>query len=492
MRRFTSPSSAGTSAPAIPTSAEAAAALAAANTAMSATLSRSSSSTSYDLLSTPLSSSKSSRPSGSSVPRGGMIKTAAVVVLSVFAIAFLRTSLVPVERVYGLMIDAGSTGSRMHTFTFTRGPDMKLTLETEDFAPIKPGLSSFKSNPASAAKSLEPLLDRARSIVPEHMRSETPVFLRATAGLRLVGEEASSAILSQVHTRLKSSGFRFDGPHWATILGGNDEGIYSWITVNYLMNRASDRTIGTLEMGGGSSQVAFVPTDNSHSATGNCSTDVQPTMFMGANMPLYTKSHLQFGLKMARAIALKQFKETGAVSSNPCVNAGSPVKFDIPFSDDKASVVIVGVGEYNRCRRLIDKVIALPAEQKCSCKACTYHGAAAPTPIAEFVAISFYLDRTVALGMSTPLNVADIRRKGEEVCALTVDELLAKYPAVPNGQAVDLCFDLAFITSHLEFGHGITETSGTKLHVVDKIAGVELGWALGAMFKELQRLNMGS
>jgi hypothetical protein len=93
--------------------------------------------------------------------------------------------------------------------------------------------------------------------------------------------------------------------------------------------------------------------------------------------------------------------------------------------------------------------------------------------------------------MSTPLNVADIRRKGEEVCALTVDELLAKYPAVPNGQAVDLCFDLAFITSHLEFGHGITETSGTKLHVVDKIAGVELGWALGAMFKELQRLNMG-
>jgi GDA1/CD39 (nucleoside phosphatase) family len=490
MRRFTSPASAGHSLAVGPASAASAAALEEATAAMAASISRTTNGSGYELLG----STKSTRLPASSLPRSGIVKAAIAITVTVFALAVLRVFITPVDRVYGLMVDAGSTGTRMHTFTFTRDANQKLTLETEDFAPIKPGLSSFKEKPQTAAKSLEPLLDRARSIVPEHLWSETPIFLRATAGLRMVGEEASSAILTQVHTLFKASGFRFDSPQWATILGGSDEGIYSWITVNYLMNRPAEATVGTLEMGGGSAQVAFVPTDNSHAATGNCSTDATPTVFKGANMPLYTKSHLNFGLKKARSVALRRFKETGAVSSNPCVNSGSPVRFPIPFSDDKkAAVVLNGVGEYNACRRLVDKVIALPSEtDTCRCKACTYHGASVPAPIPEFVAIAFYLERTAAIGMSSPLSVADIRRKGEVICAMTVDEVIAKYSAVPNGVATDLCFDLAFITSHLEFGHGITEMSGTRLHVVDKIAGVELGWSLGAMFKEMQKLGIGN
>jgi Golgi nucleoside diphosphatase len=398
----------------------------------------------------------------------------------------------PREQVYGLMIDAGSTGSRMHTFSFARDPTKSLKLLTEDFYPIKPGLSAHKDDPEKAAESLEPLLDRARSIVPKGKRSQTPVFLRATAGLRLVGEEKASAILGAVRKKLSSSGFRFDESGWASILGGSDEGVFSWVTVNYLMDRAPGDTVGTLEMGGGSAQVAFVPVEKSAQAEGNCSTASEAVQYKGSRVPLYTYSHLKFGLKKARAVALVGFRSSGMLRDNPCVNkAPSGVTFPIPFEAGDAAVKIVGNGNFDACRKAIDTLLFEPVRGTCTCSACTYHGVSAPKPIPEYVAFAFYLERTVALGMSTPLTVEDINAKGREICQMTVDEVHRAYPSVPNGMATELCLDLAFISGHLENGLGIKEGESIKLNVVDKIKGVELGWSLGAMFSEMGRLGIG-
>lgn len=451
---------------------------------------------SYDRLSTSNGTSGSLRGavSRATINRAWLVKLVAGMILVFLSGAAVQSLLTPsAEHVYGLMIDAGSTGSRMHTFTFTRNEDQKLDLITEDFFPVKPGLSAYKEKPIEAARSLDPLLDRARAIVPADKRAITPVFLRATAGLRMTGARTANEILHEVRTRLRSSGFRFDEDGWATILEGSDEGIYSWITVNYLMDRPAESTVGTLEMGGGSAQVAFVPTDNSHAAAGNCSTPADLTMYKGAKVPLYTFSHLHFGLKAARASALKGFSRLDKLQSNPCINAGSGdgLAVEIPFEQGNPNVTMTGTGDFSKCKNLVDSIVTRSALGTCSCSACSYHGASAPHPISEYVAFAFYLERTVALGMSTPLSVADIRVKGEQICAMTVQEITKKYPSVPNGRATDLCLDLALIASHLEYGHGITQASGTKLYVVDKIKGVELGWSLGAMFAEMGRLGIG-
>jgi Golgi nucleoside diphosphatase len=423
-----------------------------------------------------------------------LVKVIAVLMVGVVGAFGLRSSLSPANPVYGLMIDAGSTGSRMHTFQFTRDGAGKLSLVTEDFLAIKPGLSAYKDDPGSAAASLEPLLVRARSIIPESDHARTPVFLRATAGLRMTGEEAAAAILKTVHETLRGSGFRFDSPTWATILDGSDEGIYSWITVNSLLDRPPGNTVGTLEMGGGSAQIAFVPTDGSGTATNNCSTPSDPTVYRAKSLPLYTFSNLKFGLKMGRSVALNYFKDNSLLSENPCLNKGGDnggLEVPIPFNEQEEKVTMSGAGNFDACRALVDKAVTKPAYATCGCDACTYHGLSAPKPISEYYAFAFYLERTVALGMSTPLTVVDIRKKGEEVCAMSVVEVKKAFPGIPNGDATDVCLDLAFMASHLAWGHGITENTGTKLHVVDKIKGVELGWSLGAMMAELGRLGLG-
>ena len=67
---------------------------------------------------------------------------------------------------YGVMIDAGSTGSRIHVYRFVRGARGDLVLQHELFQQLKPGLSSYKDDPEAGARSLVPLLDAAVHAVP--------------------------------------------------------------------------------------------------------------------------------------------------------------------------------------------------------------------------------------------------------------------------------------------------------------------------------------
>lgn len=432
-------------------------------------------------------------------PKERAIKlTAALLLAALGTYSLLRSSLPPptASRVYGLMIDAGSTGSRVHTFAFDRVADpaaaaasaaaatsaaaakaaaakaAKLQLHDEDFLAIKPGLSSFKTDPKAAADSLLPLLARAQEVIPASQWEQTPVFLRATAGLRMVGEEAADRILREVRQTLAASEFRFDedkGTEWAKILGGSDEGIYSWITVNYLLDRRPDDTVGTLEMGGGSSQVAFVPPVPS-TPTESCATPSQPVSFKGRPLPLYTTSHLEYGLKKSKAVALAAFESTNNLTGNPCFHAGA-LDVGVPF--ETRSVQVVGTGDFDGCVAALQSRLQTTVSP-CNCELCTYGRVAQPPAgPSEFVAFAFYAERTTDIGMASPLTLADIRTKGTEVCAMGIEEVRQAYPegTVKNGVATDLCYDMAFIYTHLAVGHGLHNAPGTRISVVHKING---------------------
>lgn len=54
---------------------------------------------------------------------------------------------------------------------------------------ISPGLSTFGTKPAQAAEYLRPLMELAERHIPEEKRPYTPVFIFATAGMRLIPDE---------------------------------------------------------------------------------------------------------------------------------------------------------------------------------------------------------------------------------------------------------------------------------------------------------------
>merc|ERR1739844_170644 len=80
-------------------------------------------------------------------------------------------------RVHAVVIDAGSTGSRVLAFTFKRDifDGNQLKLEDELWKQNKPGLSSFAQEPVLAGESVQQLLNSAKERIPAKYWSKTPI-----------------------------------------------------------------------------------------------------------------------------------------------------------------------------------------------------------------------------------------------------------------------------------------------------------------------------
>lgn len=74
---------------------------------------------------------------------------------------------------YNIVLDAGSTGSRIHIFKFKQA-GAQLLLQSDGFHQLKPGLSSFADTPQAAADSLKPLLEEALKAVPKVQQVSLP------------------------------------------------------------------------------------------------------------------------------------------------------------------------------------------------------------------------------------------------------------------------------------------------------------------------------
>jgi guanosine-diphosphatase len=280
---------------------------------------------------------------------------------------------------YALMIDAGSTGSRIHIYKFN-GCGPSPTYEYEVFKMRKGGLSDFKTDPEGAAKSLDVLLDEAVKVVPPSLHKCTPVAVKATAGLRLTGAEQSKAILDAVRKRLETV-YPFQVYHkdGVVIMDGSEEGVYAWITANYLLNtiRADSPRTSTpyavLDLGGASTQIVFQPMfdkPDSSLVDGEHKYDLD---FGGKKRELYQHSYLGYGLMKARshvhqlvdfASSLRESSEGKSVAS-PCLARGTQRTVEVvdPRTGDARNVTMKGedVGSFDACNRVVELVMAKDA-----------------------------------------------------------------------------------------------------------------------------------
>ncbi|RAL63932.1 hypothetical protein DID88_003120 [Monilinia fructigena] len=186
---------------------------------------------------------------------------------------------------YGVILDAGSSGTRVHIYRWLnsakalQNPDAitlqslpKLETNKKMDKKIKPGVSTFGERPADVGpEHLQQLLDHALDIVPKDQVSDTPIFLMATAGMRLLPQVQQNVLLSEICDYAQKH-TRFDLPDCnlhIQVIPGETEGLYGWIAANYLLggfdtpeehaHGKGHHTYGFLDMGGASAQIAFAP-----------------------------------------------------------------------------------------------------------------------------------------------------------------------------------------------------------------------------------------
>ena len=150
---------------------------------------------------------------------------------------------------YGVVLDAGSSGTRVYIYSWLPNSLARLDksslqslpeLETKDkwTKKVHPGVSTFGANPDSVGPDhLRPLLEHALHYIPKEAVPETPIFLLATAGMRLLPEQQQKDVLRNICSYIRSE-TEFSLPDCDVhiqVIPGETEGLYGWIAANCLL-----------------------------------------------------------------------------------------------------------------------------------------------------------------------------------------------------------------------------------------------------------------
>lgn len=417
---------------------------------------------------------------------------------------------------YVVMIDAGSTGSRVHVYEFdvcSQPP----ALINETFEMLKPGLSSFDTDAIGAAESLDPLLKIAMDTVPSDKRGCTPVAVKATAGLRLLGEAKSSKILDAVRDHLeKDYPFAVVDGEGISIMSGDQEGVYAWITTNYLLGNigAEDKipTAAIFDLGGGSTQIVFEPTfkNNEKMLDGEFKYELE---FGGEDYTLYQFSHLGYGLMQGRnkvnSLLVENAIKDGTIDktdtetvhklSSPCLPPGTVAEEEKVTLEDGTVFHITFKGPVTaagaQCRFLADKV--LNKDANCAKKPCSFNGVHQPSLVHTFketndlYIFSYFYDRTRPLGMPLSFTLGELSDLAKMVC--NGEEVWESVFSGIEGSVKELkkepqwCLDLSFQVSLLHTGYDIP--LHRELKTAQTLDNNEIGWCLGASLPLLEGTN---
>lgn len=146
---------------------------------------------------------------------------------------------------YAVVIDAGSTGSRVFVYQFKDQyvDNTKLVTGTNG-GKVRPGLSSFVDNPRDIAAYLMPLLVNAASLIPTEALQETRLFIKGTAGMRLLSDDTQSKVWDAVFSDLTNSSIctvplQYERANMGTISGHN-EAFYAVLASNYIAGRIDE------------------------------------------------------------------------------------------------------------------------------------------------------------------------------------------------------------------------------------------------------------
>jgi len=455
------------------------------------------------------------------------------------------------DTTHGIMIDAGSQGTRLHIYEWEK----RFLLDEDDLVEqsegkllsyptsnnrwtdkYTPGLDAFGVNLVDNPDQLEEavgnylgaLLDFAKEVLRDKKDEwhTYPIYLKATGGLRTLPQPQRIQLLDCVRKLFRDKSFNpFDFENErARVISGEEEAIYGWVGVNFAKGVLIDNskgsgigkdpklTYGMLEMGGASTQIANFENNG----------DVMANLFKlqlggSRHWNVYVHSYLYFGINGAWSrLNAHLYWEDKHV--NPCLPLGSSIEFDswmhmnenaqiYPRSDPNStpySVTMVNnrtAFDYEDCSKHTNDLLRKRTNHDwCDFQMdgnCGFAGIyQPPIPKVEnranrYIATSNFADVYQFLRLEETSYVSQIGDAAEYTCDLTWEEL--KVYNSENVKPIKTENDIAQMCFRSVFvyqlvRHGWEFADDFKLTAVDVIDGQKMGWALGCMLYEINTL----
>ncbi|KAM9325887.1 ectonucleoside triphosphate diphosphohydrolase 2 [Gastrophryne carolinensis] len=408
---------------------------------------------------------------------------------------------------YGIVLDAGSSHTALFIYKWPANKENDTGIVSQHtMCDVKgPGISSYWQNPPDAGKSLEECLNQAVEDVPSHRHSITPLYLGATAGMRLLNwtnQAASNQVLDAVSAKLKSYPFDFRG---ARILSGQDEGVFGWVTANYLMEnfikyswigrwlQPKKGTLGAMDLGGASTQITFETKEQIDNPE-----NVMDLRLYGQSYHVYTHSFLCYGrdqvLKrtLSKVIKAQSYASSiqnpcwpkeynkqitlGDVYESPCTASERPANYD-----PSTPITMTGSGEADQCRQHVNSLFEFTI---CPYSSCSFDKVFQPKVSGKFIAFSafFYTVDFMKSVMKMPVDsLEELRTATDAICSSTYPDLASKAPAFQQKHLHGYCATANFIYLLIDKGYKFDNETYPDITFQKKAGDTSIGWALGYM-----------
>lgn len=355
------------------------------------------------------------------------------------------------QKNYYLYVDAGSSGTRVGIYAFGESEDSPFFVDEEAIFTTKngKGLQHFLHNLEGLPQYFAPLLQRVESFFQKKGINKVPIYVYATGGMRMLPKADQDKIYTSLRKYLHQVPFLHTKE--VRTLEGHEEGLFAWLTVNFLKDRLFSaerfsKTIGVIDIGGATLQVAYeIPPQKIQKD----SVKIQ----IGDNeYKLFIRSHKELG----QNIVLKRTE----------------------------SIQKACVGDDDRMKRCFEKVHDV-LEKACKKQECALNDELQLTST-QFIAIGgiAHTAREVAHHSFSPEHILNF---GKKFCALTRQQVRAK----SRGHVDDLdalCFRFAYYNFIFYRDYNAEKTPSlaglqkTKILVPDEIKGYKsLSWMIGAL-----------
>lgn len=398
---------------------------------------------------------------------------------------------------------------------------------------IKPGVSSFSQTPDIIGESLKELWKFLGDNIPKTKQNDTPIFMFATAGLRVLGESVNEKIyddddtddnvileeddddyskgpVSKILNNLRNyvqenTTFKLLQNDHIRVLTGQEEGLFDYLTVQQLLKLNPYAKIGsendddswsqrifdpiltkhsnlypicTVDLGGASTQVAF-ETDSKKLFTNNIT---EFTLFpYKVDYPkIFTHSFLDYGINRARELIFSKFISISRSTTvpNPCLFKNKMISFQVDGDD----YMLKGSPSFVQCRSGIrDLLLSKPGGN-------SFIQTEVPDISSEYKVITFDHSYRVAsiLGLQGFRTLEDFIFNAQTLLDMSWDDAKIAFPSLSDEELEKFPFEAMYVSHLLHEGYGFSKS--TSIGFAGSVDGQSLSWAMGALIHNVVEL----
>lgn len=340
------------------------------------------------------------------------------------------------------VVDAGSTGSRLHVYDYDlSATNTPININERWVKKLTPGFATLDTNPSVINKYLD-------SLFTDFPDRSMPVYFYATGGMRMIAPSRQKVLYTYLQDWFTQAQLHLAK---AKTITGDEEGLYDWLSVNYQTGALQDSnkpTAGVMDIGGASVQIAFATQQVS-------ALDNQAVDLYGHHWLVYTHSFLGLG----------QTEMSHQFLDNP---ACFPVGYPMPDGG-------LGTGDGAHCEEQVANFINQVHDVNTTVK---------PILMSNLEDNWYILGGASDVAKSKPFNASGqfdsatlFDQAQQSICSQSWVSLTTQYPG--NDYLYGYCLFPAYYYALLVDGYGINNKMA--IHLMDSKQTAD--WTLGVVLK---------